>query len=102
MRAKFNKSPLKPTGKVKNKGRCKDLLNRRDIKLMQRFYHLTEVQRRRFDDVVHILSTEEFFISEQRVWWIIKKNLGMLDQIKNGESIELSTQDDPTQIKLFD
>jgi hypothetical protein len=84
-------------------GRSQKLLQRRNLKLLIRFHQLTEVQRRRFDDVVRILSTEEFFISEQRIWWIVKRHLDILDKIKAGEVVELSIDtDDKDQLKLFD
>ena len=84
------------------KARNRKLLRRRDLKLLQRFYQLTELQRRRFDDVVHILSTEEFFISEQRVWCIVKRNLHILDKIKAGEEVDAESDfEDKNQLALF-
>ena len=55
------------------KGRDKDLIQARDRKLFARYYYWTEVKRLRFDDALHILSTEEFFISESRIMQIIRK-----------------------------
>ena len=46
------------------KGRNKQLIDERDKKLFERFYYWSEVQRLRFDDVIHKLSTEEFFLCE--------------------------------------
>ena len=95
------KSKGKPCTCVR-KGRDPQLIRQRDLKLLQRFYQLTEIQRRRFDDVIHILSTEEFFISEQRVWYIVKRNLNILDKIKAGDEIDLASDfENKSQMKLF-
>ena len=40
------------------KGRNKQLIDERDKKLFERFYYWSEVQRLRFDDVIHKLSTD--------------------------------------------
>lgn len=85
------------------RGRSKELIQRRNVKLLIRFHHMTEVQRRRFDDVVTILSTEEFFISEKTVWQIVKRNLDILDKISKGELEGLdATANDPSQLQLFE
>lgn len=57
------------------KGRNKQLIEERDKKLFERFYYWSEVQRLRFDDVIHKLSTEEFFICEATTLRIIKRML---------------------------
>jgi len=57
------------------KGRDKELIEARDRKLFARYYYWTEEKRLRFDDALHILSTEEFFISESRVMQIIRRLL---------------------------
>jgi hypothetical protein len=62
----------------KKRGRNTDLIRMRNVKLVKRYHALSEVQRLRSDDVLRILSTEEFFISEQRIWHIIKQNLDLL------------------------
>ena len=48
------------------RGRNKELLSRRDEKLLRRYYELTEVQNLRFDRALTLLSKDEFFISEDR------------------------------------
>ena len=35
--------------------------------LTARYYYWTELQRRRFDDVLHILADDEFFVDERTV-----------------------------------
>lgn len=64
------------------KGRNKNLISMRDETLIRRYYYWTEVQRRRFDDVLTILSTKEFFISEARIMAIIRKNCDRLADIE--------------------
>lgn len=86
----------------RRRGRNPELIRRRDLKLLMRFHEETEVRRRRFDDVVTQLSWDEFFISEDRVWLIIRQNLPTLDKIAKGENIELEMQShDRNQLDLF-
>ena len=49
------------------KGRDSNLIALRDEALCRRYYYWTEVQRLRFDDALRLLSTKEFFISEERI-----------------------------------
>jgi len=49
-----------------------ELISRRNEALLRRYYHLTEKERLRFDDVLKILSKQEFFISEERIMAIIR------------------------------
>ena len=55
------------------KGRNKQLISNRNEALCRRWYYWTEQQRLRFDDALKILSSQEFFISEQRVLAIIRQ-----------------------------
>lgn len=48
-------------------------LEKRNKKICQRFHYWSEVRRRRIDDVLRILSEEEFFLSQSTIWNIIKK-----------------------------
>lgn len=64
-----------------NKGRDKRLIKLRDQKLIERYYYWTEVKRRRFDDAILILSESEFFISQQRVLYIIRQNNSLLNKM---------------------
>ena len=61
------------------KGRDKDLVRLRDEALCRRYYQLTEKQRLRFDDALKILSSQEFFISEERIMAIIRRKVGELE-----------------------
>lgn len=60
-----------------SRGRNK-LIAKRNAAIYNRWLYWTETQRRRFDDVITILSEEEFFLSEDRILRIIR------DQIKAG------------------
>lgn len=71
----------KVTTEYMAKGRSKRLVSRRDETLIRRYYYWTEIQRRRFDDVLKILSENEFFISESRIMAIIRTNLDRLSDI---------------------
>lgn len=57
------------------------LIEKRNEKLLQRYYWWTEVQRLRFDDTLRVLSEEEFFISEQSVMRIIQANLHRIGEV---------------------
>lgn len=63
------------------KGRSKELISLRDEKLLRRYYYWTEIQRLRFDDALKVLSRDEFFISEERIMAIIRKNCRKLTDI---------------------
>lgn len=54
------------------RGRNKTLAALRDKALAARYYYWTELQRRRFDDVIYILQHHEFFIGEQRLGQVIR------------------------------
>ena len=71
------------------KGRNKQLIEERDKKLFERFYYWSEVQRLRFDDVIHKLSTEEFFICEATTLRIIKRML-MEGATVDGQTVKRS------------
>ena len=63
------------------KGRNKDLITKRDEALLRKYYQLTEIERCRFDDTLKILSEQEFFLSEERIITIIRKNLDLIKEI---------------------
>lgn len=70
------------------KGRDKGLISARDRKLYERYYYWIEVQRLRFDDALHVLSTEEFFISESRIMQIIRKLISEGYEIEKGKKLK--------------
>lgn len=64
-----------------SKGRNKDLIEKRDEKLLRRYHYWTEVQRLRFDDTLKVLSEQEFFISEETIMAIIRKKCAMIPEL---------------------
>lgn len=57
----------------------------RDQKLFDRYVYWTEEKRVRFDDVIRILSEEEFFICEQLVMRIIRRMINEGCTASNGQ-----------------
>ena len=57
------RKPLSPSGVTSRRLR----VNKRNRILIARYYYWTEIKRRRFDDVVRILSTEEFFVEDRTI-----------------------------------
>lgn len=47
-------------------------IDARNQLMAARFYYWTEVRRRRFDDVMHILSESEFFMSERTITDVLR------------------------------
>ncbi len=45
----------------------KDRVNKRNILLVTRYYYWSEIRRLRFDDVLEILSTREFFVEGRTI-----------------------------------
>lgn len=45
----------------------RDRLEKRNRLLTARYYYWTEIKRRRFDDVLKILSDNEFFVEERTI-----------------------------------
>jgi hypothetical protein len=54
------------------KGRNRALVSKRNKALLERYYYWTNEKRVRFDDVLGKLS-EEFFLSEDRIVDILRK-----------------------------
>ena len=81
------------------KGRNSHLIGKRDEALCRRFYYWTDVQRIRFDDVLKILSEDEFFISEQRVLLIIRDKYDSKKYAS--EFLKLKKKGDSTHWDLF-
>ena len=64
------------------KGRDKALIELRDEALCRRYYYWTEERRLRFDDALTLLSKQEFFISEERIMTIIRRNCREIKDIQ--------------------
>ena len=62
------------------------LISARDEKLFERYYDWTEIRRLRFDDALHKLSVDEFFLSEGRILQILRRML-RLGYTVDGKSI---------------
>jgi hypothetical protein len=56
------------------KGRDRELIKKRDNALCRRWVYWSEVKRLRTDDVLKVLSQDEFFLSEERIYCIIRNN----------------------------
>jgi hypothetical protein len=56
------------------KGRNKELIKRRDEALCRRYVYWSEAKRLRTDEVFRILSENEFFLSEERIYFIVRTN----------------------------
>ena len=64
-----------------------DRINKRNILLSARFYYWTEIKRKRFDDVLHILADAEFFIDPRTVSNIlVEKDEYLTELIRNKTS----------------
>lgn len=55
------------------KGRNQRLIMKRDAKLLQRLDYWYEERRLRLDDAVLLLSEEEFFITPETIYNVIRK-----------------------------
>lgn len=60
----------------------------RDKKLFDRFIYWSEERRLRFDEVIRILSEEEFFICEQLVMRIVRRMIKQGQTASNGKKFE--------------
>lgn len=66
------------------------LIAKRNKKLCARYYYWTEVQRLRFDDAIHQLSEEEFFLSEATIISILKRMQRISeDELRDNASLKL-------------
>lgn len=72
-----------------SRGRNRELIEKRNEKLAQRWYYWTEQQRLRFDDALKILSQQEFFLSEDRVMTILREYIKEHPQTKMSTRIKI-------------
>ena len=54
------------------KGRNKELIDKRNKKLKERFDYWYNIERKRYDDVIKTLSEDEFFITESTIIRVLK------------------------------
>lgn len=78
-------------------GRIGRLIERRNDKLVERFYYWTEVQRLRFDDAIRQLSENEFFLSENMIVNILRSHRPKGSVFKPPRCPELTDE----QLELF-
>jgi hypothetical protein len=64
------------------RGRNNTLLNRRNQQLIIRYYYWYELQRKRMDDVITILSEEEFYLQPYTVREILRSNTELIKELK--------------------
>jgi len=85
----------------RTRGRDSQLVRMRNIGIIKRYYYWSEIKRRRTDDVLDILSKQEFFLSTQTIWKIIKKNYDLIATLRSGKDIDCGKLEDENQLKLF-
>ena len=78
-------------------GRIGRLIEKRNDKLVERFYYWTEVQRLRFDDAIRQLSENEFFLSENMIVNILRSHRPKGSVFKPPRCPELTEE----QLELF-
>ena len=77
MRTQENTTSQKP----KHPGRDPELMKLRNQNLIKRFFYWYETRQTRYEKVLTILSTQEFYLSENRIEAIISENRAMLDEL---------------------
>lgn len=77
-----NNSPAStPKKKTKRKGRCNELINRRNSKLLHRFYYYSVIHKLNYEAVLMQLN-KEFDIKEFTIADIIAKSSNELMELK--------------------
>lgn len=92
--------------RVSKKGRSARLVTKRDELLMIRYFYYTEVKRLRFDDVLKVISEEEFFIETQTVlnrltclndrmkeWFTNRPSLAKIKELSGNFTVEVSPKE---------
>jgi hypothetical protein len=59
----------------------RERIESRNKVLVARYYYWTEIRRRRFDDVIRILSQEEFFVEDRTICNTIGRMSDYLDSL---------------------
>ena len=60
-----------------------DRIATRNRVMVARYYYWTELRRRRFDDVMHILSLEEFFVEDRTICNVLSREGDYLSSLYN-------------------
>lgn len=69
------------------RGRSKRLVQKRNIKLVERYFYLNEIKRMRSDDALNQLSNDEFFIEVDTILSIIRRYNNYYRDLQNQKSI---------------
>lgn len=59
----------------------RERLDRRDRAAVARYYYWTEIKRRRFDDVLQMISDNEFFVEERTISNALLNNEDLLQRM---------------------
>lgn len=70
------------------KGRSPQLIQKRNEFLVKRYYFWHDLQRRRMDDVLEILSHQEVFLDKEYIMYLIRKNHSLIKEIKQKKPTE--------------
>lgn len=82
----------------KKKGRNSELITLRNKALINRYFELRYIDKRRDSDIIDKLMFEEFFISEQRISVILLENNDLLNELvkkRNAEIVEKTYRNKP-------
>lgn len=77
----FTDETITLPGKVAGKGRCAELIEQRDVCLINRYFFYGKYSGIRYETVVQNLS-REFFLTERRVQDIISENSNLLRELR--------------------
>lgn len=69
------------------RGRSKRLVQKRNIKLVERYFYLNEIKRMRSDDALNQLSNDEFFIEVDTILSIIRRYNNYYRDLQNQKSV---------------
>ena len=63
------------------KGRDKELIKKRNEALCRRYVYWAEIKQLRTDKVLKVLSENEFFLSEERIYFIVRNNAATIKSL---------------------
>lgn len=78
---KMRRSRIKKMPDKKDVSNRRIRVEKRNRLMIARFYYWTEIRRRRFDDVMKILSTQEFFVEDRTISNALLDFSGYLDEL---------------------
>ena len=83
IRSRYRASAQEIDGNVTSRT---DRIRARNKVLTARYYYWTELQRRRFDDVLRILADREFFVEERTITTALLANDDFLRELCNNKT----------------